>query len=239
MRISSFESRCSSHTASIASWTLRLSVRSGERYAMRASCCVIVLPPSRTPPAATLRYAARSNAGQINAVVLVETAILDGDNGAGKVGRHILRAQLVAFDRRRGWRKPCRCRPRRRARSPSVRSPARRRAARSRCSRRDIRAERWRAKPTVSLPDGRSAGRGIRAWAKRKLVPTRLPNPRAEPARRAERAKSQSRQFRQSRCGAGLMGKLSLRNEVPLQNAPSRPGVPWMPLGLALRRAST
>ena len=49
------------------------------RKLLRATCMVIVLNPSRTPPALRLRATARKNAAPVEAVVLVEAPVLGGD----------------------------------------------------------------------------------------------------------------------------------------------------------------
>ena len=59
-RIWSFESTCSSITASAASRALRPSVRWFERKSVRASCWVSVLPPCAAPRRRTSVQSARA-----------------------------------------------------------------------------------------------------------------------------------------------------------------------------------
>ena len=49
----------SSQKASIASWILRFTLRSGERNTSFATCCEIVLPPATTRPSTAFCQAAR------------------------------------------------------------------------------------------------------------------------------------------------------------------------------------
>ena len=58
-KISCFVYRCSIRNARSASDTLRFSVRSCERNAFLASCCVMVEPPSDTPLRAMFTHTAR------------------------------------------------------------------------------------------------------------------------------------------------------------------------------------
>ena len=92
----------SSQRARIASWILRRRVCSGDRNIRRTSCWVMVLPPSRMPPACQLRQAARENAARIDAAVLVEAPVLDGEDGLRQVIRQIGCCELGTLEHAAG-----------------------------------------------------------------------------------------------------------------------------------------
>ena len=139
----------SSHSASSTSCSLRCKVRSWVRNRFLASCWVSVEPPCETPRCSTLVTAARAMPIGIDAVMRIEAAVLDGDEGLRQIGRQILQ--------RRHWRRPfrraspARCRRGRRSGSsaaasgfPATGSPA------------DARRPRSRRRPPRSPPTGRA-----------------------------------------------------------------------------------
>ena len=86
----------SSQSASSTSCSLRCRVRSCVRNRFLASCWVSVEPPCETPRCRTLATAARSDADRIDAVMRIEAAVLDGDEGLRQIGRQVLQRDIGA-----------------------------------------------------------------------------------------------------------------------------------------------
>ena len=86
----------SSHSASSTSCSLRMKVRSCVRNRFLASCWVSVEPPCETPRCRTLATAARAMPIGIDAVMRIEPAVLDGDEGLRQMRRQILQRNIGA-----------------------------------------------------------------------------------------------------------------------------------------------
>ena len=86
----------SSQSASSTSCSLRCKVRSWVRNRFFASCWVRVEPPCETPRCSTLATAARAMPTGIDAVMRIEAAVLDGDEGLRQIGRQILQRDIGA-----------------------------------------------------------------------------------------------------------------------------------------------
>ncbi len=89
-RISSFVISCSSRYASTASRTFVLrSRRSVSLIVFLTSCWVIVEPPCSISPASRFSTSARRRAVPVDAVVLVEAPVLDGEHRVDEVRGHV------------------------------------------------------------------------------------------------------------------------------------------------------
>ena len=88
-------SQASSQKAMITSCALRLIVRSPDRKLVLASCCVIVLPPCRTPPPRRSATQGARDAARVDPPVTVEAPVLDRDER-----RRSQRVELGDVDRR-------------------------------------------------------------------------------------------------------------------------------------------
>ena len=72
-------------------------VRTFDRNSVRASCCVSVLPPSAARAAAQVADERPGQANRIDAGMVVEAAILDGDDRVLQVGRDRVERDVVAL----------------------------------------------------------------------------------------------------------------------------------------------
>ena len=90
--------RCSSHSVSSTSCTLRRSVRALVRNSVLATCWVMVEPPCTTWPAVRSTQAARAKPHGVDARMVPEAPVLHRDRGLGQVGRQIGQVQRLAND---------------------------------------------------------------------------------------------------------------------------------------------
>ena len=79
----------SSHSARIASWILRDSVRSWVRNRFFASCWVSVEPPSMPLAPDHVAHEGARDADRIDAEMLVEPPVLDRHERLGQIGRQV------------------------------------------------------------------------------------------------------------------------------------------------------
>ena len=88
----------SSQIARKASLTLRSMVRSFDRNRFFASCCVRLEPPCTTELARTFSDMARTQAEEVDAVMLEEAAVLGGEHGLDDVVGHLVDRDRFALD---------------------------------------------------------------------------------------------------------------------------------------------
>ena len=81
--------------ARTASLTLRPSVRRLERNSVRASCWVIVLPPSAIAPRAEVAPHRAAEADGVDAPVPVEAMVLDRDDRLAQRGRDLVQGHVA------------------------------------------------------------------------------------------------------------------------------------------------
>ena len=86
----------SSQIASSTSCNLRCRVRSWVRNRFLASCWVSVEPPCETPRCRIVGHGRARDADGIDAVMRIEAAVLDGDEGLRQIGRQILQRDIGA-----------------------------------------------------------------------------------------------------------------------------------------------